>query len=588
MTTQEMNTEDALRAILDNLEMEQSMKNQNETISYVNQPEKIAISSNNGEQAQITYNGYFQNAFYNFTVNLPRPALGVKSLELLSVNIPQCQVNLPDDSLVFYYYRVKTQRNVDDTETILNDPPSSTNLYYVRLLPSYYKKELIPNGNNYGINRTFTSYSDLATELVKACSTDLAYVNANNSSSHFIPNDISIVFNDTLNRFQMVGNNTNTSWVPTTWTAGTYKQYDIVRYISVNYISTTNNNTSTPGLTPTVTAWVTSPQVYLPKDIVSYLGNNYTCIYENNGITPIGSGGSSTYWILTAWNSSTDYAALRGPPYNLNWPVTYGGIYYFNLNVNSNLNKQPNLNPSFWTTNNWEVYTGPLKYAYLVAGYEDPNVWTLTQSLKTVFDGLDFNMNTFVTPATAQLYSIPSAPIQQYQTLNLRLGFTFNGLYNWSVNTIIAGNADIFSNGNIYALLFNRLRPVPPYEIEFGLGAPRLSVAAIPSTGNPYTATTFTADAFANLVYSSIINIYTNIIGPSTTDTERNINLLDTVPLNCNNLGITFYNPVISNKLTKIPPDVYSIYFEFRREDGTEYYFSNNAIITLTLGLTYK
>jgi hypothetical protein len=111
MATQDTNKEDALRMILDNLEMEQFMKNKNETISYVNQPEKISISSNNGEQAQVTYNGQFQNAFYNFTVNLPRPALGVKSIELLSANIPQCQVNLPDESLIFFYYRLENRFN---------------------------------------------------------------------------------------------------------------------------------------------------------------------------------------------------------------------------------------------------------------------------------------------------------------------------------------------------------------------------------------------------------------------------------------------------------------------------------------------
>jgi ribonucleoside-diphosphate reductase alpha chain len=41
-----MNTAEALRAILDNLEAEQAIKNSRETISYINKPEKISISSN--------------------------------------------------------------------------------------------------------------------------------------------------------------------------------------------------------------------------------------------------------------------------------------------------------------------------------------------------------------------------------------------------------------------------------------------------------------------------------------------------------------------------------------------------------------
>jgi len=744
-------------AILDNLEAEQSMRNKNETISYINQPEKIAISSNNGEQAQVAYNGQYQNAYYNFTIDLPRAVLGVKSIELLSANIPQCQVNLPDDSLVFFYYRLLTKRNDTDTETLLFDPPNINNLYYVRLLPSYYKKDLIPNASNYGFNRTFTSYADLATELVKACNTDLAYVNAGNSSQHFTPNDISLTFNESLNRFQMVCNNTQNALIPVYNFSLTYQQNDIVEYSptesvqNINYISKQNNNIVNPSLiiytwtstqqfygynialyngvyytskttninvTPTVgadwalstyssitsynigfnclynglwyvslvsgsightpdiatTYWRYQPYTsgggvgfyftaypwttniyYYTNNVILYNdvyykaltshqdipptgnalspttwaviafnsiyntfspvpwysitvsvafnivyspvdGNNYVCVAGNTGIDPSDRSYGTTYWISYYWSSSINYSTKSPQGGVANFPIYYNGIWYSSTSLTGNLNKRPDLYPTYWKTGPtsggvmdwWALYTTPLTSTYLAAGYEDPNVWTLTQSLKTVFDGLDFNMNTFVAPATAQLYSIPSAPIQRYQTLNLRLGFTWNGLYNWSVYTRIAGNADIFSNGNIYALLFNRLRPVPPYEVDFGLGAPSLSYGAIPSSGNPYTAITYTADGFANLVYSSIINIYTNIIGPSTTDTERNVNLLDTVPLNCGNLGITFYNPVISNKLTKIPNDIYTIYFEFRKEDGTEYYFSNNAIITLTLGLTYK
>jgi hypothetical protein len=373
----------------------------------------------------------------------------------------------------------------------------------------------------------------------------------------------------------MVGNNTTTVWTPPTWTAGTYQENAIVIYLAVIYISTTNNNVSIPSGPPTVTAWVTSPQVYQPKDIVSYLGNNYTCIYENNGITPIGNVNSSTYWILTAWNSSTDYAALRGAPYNSNWPVTYGGIYYFNLNTTTNINNRPDISPTYWTPINWEVYTGYRGYAYLSVGNQDPNAYTMLKQLQQTSLLYDFN---YVNRAIPSITSIPPQPIKQYQTLNLRLGFTFNGIFSYNFDVVVS----VYPQGSTIPLLLNRFRPVPTYG-PFGVG-----LLGYDPTTNPYAQTTYTADAFCNLVYSSIINIYTNIIGPSTVDTERNVNLLDTVPMNCSNLGVVFYNPVISNKLTKIPNDIYSIYFEFRKEDGSEYYFSNNAVISLTLGLTYK
>jgi hypothetical protein len=547
MTTQEMNTADALRAILDNLEAEQAIKNSRETISYINKPEKISISSNDAEQASNEFNSQVGNSFYSFKVDLPRPALDVKSLELLSANIPQAQVNIPDDSLIFFYYRIKMTRNFDDTQTVIRESPSINNLYYVRLLPSYYKKELIPNYTNYGFNRTFVNYEDVATELVKSCATDLAYVNVpNNALDNFIPNDISIVYNEDLNKFQMVANNINTAWDYAPYYVGskTYSIGDIVRVSTVSgfYTSLVNDNSGNqPNTSPT--QWSYSLHVAPTWNLFKTYNQNDIVYYSVN----------NSYYISTVNNNvgSTPTALT-------NWAL-------FDT-IPSTLNKQ------------W--------YTYLVAGYEDPNVYTLSETLNSIFLGIDFNMNSFVSPATAQLYSIPPQPVIQYQTLNLRLGFTWNGFYNWSFDTEISVTTQNSLDQNGVIITFNRLRPIPQYQISFGLGE-TYSISAIPSVGNPYTSTTYTADNFANLVYSSIVSVYTSIIGPSTTDTQRNTNLLSIVPMDCNNLGITFYEPRISAKLTKIVRDIYSIYFEFRREDGEPYYFSNNAIITLQLGLTY-
>jgi hypothetical protein len=586
MTSQDMNTTDALRAILDNLEAEQALKNKNDTISYLNQPDKLAISSNDGEQAQVNYNGQFQNSFYNFTVSLPRPAVNVKTLELLSANIPQAQVNIPDESLIFFYYRIKTYTSNDGSKTFFQEEPDIDTINYIRLLPSYYKQELVQNYPTLGFNRTFANYADLATELAKACANDLIYEKTTGAYGTFIPNDISITYNQVNNKFEFTGNNSGQTWVPITWTAGTYQLNDIVRRLSVNYISISDNNTSTPAAIPTINAWVTSPQVYLPLAKVSYLGINYVCIYENNGIEPIGNVNSTTYWIPLNWSASSDYSNIRGAPYNLGWPVVYNGLYYQNITTGGNLNKRPDLNlGTYWAlTYNWQVYTGTTGYTYLSAGYEDPIVYQFAQDIQELSSLWDFDFND-LDPIGFELYSIPPQPIAQYQTLNLRLGFTWDGIYTWNSNTILTGSAeDVYRNGSIPIMLFNRLRPVPLYRLL--IAEPPLLGDTI-DYGDPYTATTYTADAFCNLVYSSVVSIYTSIIGPSTTDTQRNTNLLSIVPMNCSNLGITFYEPRISNKYNRVMKDIYQIYFEFRREDGEPYYFSNNAIITLQLGLTY-
>jgi hypothetical protein len=479
-----MDTSDELLQILQNIEDEQASKKVAETISYLNKPEKIAISSNNAEQEPNGYNPYTGNGFASFTVNLPRGALGVKSVELLNANIPQAQASIPDECLIFYYYRLKTQTDYQNTETILLEQPSINNLYYIRLLPSYYKKEFIVYTNSYGYNRTFNSYQDLASELLKACGNDLLYDNYSPVPliplPYFIPNDISITFNEEFNKFQMTGNNAFTSWA---------------------------------------SAWDAETSYHI-NDIVSYNGINYICIQNNDGVQP----------------------------------------------------------PNVAT---WEIYTSPF-YTYLSAGYEDPNILTLANILQPLFKEWDFNYFQHTDSLLNVIASIPPQPIVQYQTLNLRLGFTFNGIFTYNNNMLVGVEN---TGNNILISFYNRLRPIPIYIPVNLLGATN-TIYNI--AGTPYEDPTYTADSYANLCYSSIVNIYCSFIGPSTTDTQRNTNLLSIVPFNAGNLGITFYEPKISNKLTKISKDIYSMFFEFRREDGELYYFPNSAIITLQLALSYE
>jgi hypothetical protein len=97
----------------------------------------------------------------------------------------------------------------------------------------------------------------------------------------------------------------------------------------------------------------------------------------------------------------------------------------------------------------------------------------------------------------------------------------------------------------------------------------------------------YTADGYCNLVYSSIISIYTTIVGTSTVDTQRNANLLAMIPMDVGNLGVAMVGNYIDNALTKIQGDIYSIYIELRDENGEPYYLTNNATTTLLIKLTY-
>jgi hypothetical protein len=176
-----------------------------------NQPDLIAISS-----LDRTGDDPNANGFSSFSVNLPLPALEVKSLQLLQTNIPQANANIPNTAGVFWYYRLSEYSGLT---------PSLDNLYYVRLLPTTYKQEYIYQPTQYGYNQTFNSYSAVATQLVKSCATDLLRDNVNalipfededfqtNAYVPFIPNDVSITYDTASNKFQMTGLNTKVAYL---------------------------------------------------------------------------------------------------------------------------------------------------------------------------------------------------------------------------------------------------------------------------------------------------------------------------------------------------------------------------------------
>jgi len=216
--------------------------------------------------------------------------------------------------------------------------------------------------------------------------------------------------------------------------------------------------------------------------------------------------------------------------------------------------------------------------------------------------------------------------------LNSILGFTFNGIFplasftNFNLNPY---NADYFLTKAPVTQFLNRLRPVPIYDLlvewnndtsydegdriqylgivyksldDANLGnIPTATLGVWWSVENPLLLTTpaeqvgnianladtFTADAYACLVYSSIIYIYTSIAGASSLDTKRNTNLLAITPMNAGNLGVAFSGQFIENPLNKVAGDIYTIYMELRDEFGEPYLLSNNAVASFMLKVRY-
>jgi hypothetical protein len=442
--------------------------------SYFNQPDTFSITSRNAPREP--------DAFYTFTVDLPKNILEPKGLQLAGINFPQANgTSFNDVELVYYYYRLKTHEayNANDNQTVFAEEPSASNLYIVRLLPSYYKTELIPNNQLFGFNKTFNTYQELSNELAKISVNDLAVRNGS-TSMPFIANDVTISYNESINKFQMNGNNVNTAWTPPTWVAGTYNQNDLVVDAENTYISIINNNTLAP----------------------------------NN---PAG----------------------------------------------------------------WDIYTGTLTFTYMIAGYADPNIPIVSAIVSQQSELFDFSYATYGLPNLPVQGIIPQPLTIDGLTLNRRLGYTWNGLY---ADFPLEPFDDFSTNNTYFRILYNRLRPAPRYSFippEDGLGDP-------PPNNNPYTQSLYTFDGYANLVYSSILYVYSDIVfSSSLTNETTTLGLLATVSINCATLGIAFEKQFLDNPLFKINKNVENITIELRDERNLPYYCGNNSIVTLSFIATY-
>lgn len=513
-----------LKQILEILEQQNDTTNTS-FHSYFYQPNRLVINTDEATSKTFNYN---QTSFNSVSFNLSKPCLNVKALQLLNLNIPlTTSTSFNDYELVFPYYRLRTQRNYDDTQTIFIDEPSISNLFFIRLLPSYYPQNIIPNSQIYGFNKTFNNYEDLQIELSKSCLNDLATTNG--SPQQFIPNDISITLNQSLNKFQLTGNNINNSWndkqIPQWSNTTIYYVNDVVKRNSILYVSKINNNTSTP---PSAN-W------------------------------------SITTTVIPEWFNNITYA--------VNDLVTFDNIKYISLQ-NNNLNHNP-LSSASW----WVEYTFGKLNTYLIGGYEDPNNQTLMETVNNESYLFDFLYTQY---GLKDIVGIPPQPFikNSKYTLSKRLGFNWNGIFRFPLQQNIVG----FTSPSNEPLLYNRMRPIPPYEFI----PPDLEDDPIPiPNNNPYTSTTYIADGFCNLVLTSIVYLYGNFIGTSSLSSGDNNNLLAIIPVNCSALGVSFSSEFLDNPFTKVNNNIQDITLEFRNDQNQPFFVGNNGIITFSFKILY-
>ena len=302
--------------------------------SMLNQPSLVSVNSANAQKIES------ENGYYTFKIDFTRPILDVDTIQLLTTSIPQANASIPDTAIAFWYYRLSAYTGTT---------PSLNNLYCVRLLPSYYKPEFINNPTNYGWNKTFNSYASLSAELAKSTVMDLGYYNLENYLKPFqdfdaslqfpfLPNDITLAYNSTYNKFQMTGKTKKLAVLE--WSSSaTYNVGSVVFYTS-------------GGITRTYTSLEIVNLNRIPS--------------ADNVFAPV-------WWQLTSneivalWSATTKYAVGNIVRYIVEGATT---LY---VAIRDTINNIPPASVDDWA----ELTIGPISpdvYTYLITGYDDPNV----------------------------------------------------------------------------------------------------------------------------------------------------------------------------------------------------------------------
>jgi hypothetical protein len=355
-----------------------------------------------------------------------------------------------------------------------------------------------------------------------------------------------------------------------------YEAGESVSHNGFDYFTTQQNRNFVPFITAGASTYIATKQ-YNVGDKIAYTpqgsGTTFTfiCIQANKGQIPTT---GSQFWSQNFWTPSVSNWNA-GVSYSIGAQVKSGGKYY--KCIKANIGKSPALNADYWQSRIWITGASPVvglnaisQGLDMVEIYEEGGFQYIDSPFPEGIPGQPFN------PSPRRL-------------LNSILGFTWNGqIPDPSIlQTLVLYDPVVYGTkaliGNTGVTLYNRVRPIPPYVVSPGL-AGELGVNARPST----TSTIYTAEGYANLVYTSTVSVYTTIVGGSTLNTQRSTNLLSIVGMNAGNLGVAYWQNYIDYALKMFDSDIYSIGIELRDEMDEPYYLTNNAVCSFTMKFTYK
>lgn len=177
---------------------------------------------------------------------------------------------------------------------------------------------------------------------------------------------------------------------------------------------------------------------------------------------------------------------------------------------------------------------------YCPAGWADPNVETARANI--------------VMPNTSGTGTTIQPSIQGY-TMNLRVGYAMSGQsFGYPVNQDSPASV-------VYADSINA-----PYAV---------STIVIP-------------DSYPNLVYTSAIYLYSNIVAGVSLGSGKQHNLLAVVPVNAPQLGVVQYTALTVNMMSKMVDTIYEISVEMRDENNQPFTLPDNAVVCLELAFVYE
>jgi hypothetical protein len=207
-----------------------------------------------------------------------------------------------------------------------------------------------------------------------------------------------------------------------------------------------------------------------------------------------------------------------------------------------------NLNKIVVQGNNYQTGGVP-DYFYLPVGYGDINLIPFIELMRTPANVGGGGLNEYTFPTNGNF------------TLNRRLGFLWNGVFDPNP-----------PQGSVsYSILVNNTFPKPNYDPP-----------------NPWNQLIYyTAQGYADLVYSANIFLFCDIVGGSTQDTMIDDRLIAVLPMATSNLGVGFPENKISCPLTKISENIFQINFTLRTDTGEPFWLPTNAYVNLELKISY-